>query len=101
MRLSKEDIKSINKKRSAIKGRIYSSFEGGTFVGQADGSLLPNTKSIKEKKYDADISTRLDAAEADIDNLEEDIVLKEYTTDVDAKLKALECKLLAFNIVMG
>ena len=101
MKVSKKDIQSINRSRSARKGRIYSSFTGEKYVGQVDGTLLPDIKSIKEKQYDADIASRLAAAEEDIDVLEADIVLKDYITDVDAKLKKLECKLLAFNIVMS
>ena len=101
MKVSNQEIKRLNSTRSARKGKIYSSFDGKQYVGQADGTLLPNTKSNKQKLYEKDLSKRLEQAEGDIDTLEADIVLKEYTTDVDAKLKALECKLLAFNIVMS
>jgi hypothetical protein len=100
MKISKQEIKRINSTKSARKGKIYSDFSGSTYIGQADGSLLPGTKSQKDKLRDKDIDKRLSSAEDDIDVLETDITLKEYTTDVDAKLKALECKLIAMNIVL-
>lgn len=98
MKVSKKDIQNINRTRSARKGRIYSSFDGNTYVGQDNGTLLPQGKSIKDKQADRALEARVTTNEEDIDKLEE---TKDDIVDVDAKLKALECKLLAFNIVMG
>ena len=98
MKVSKEDIKAINKSRSARKGRLYSAFGGGTYVGQADGTLLPDSKSIKDKQADIALEARIATNERDISDLD---LIKDDIVDVDKKLKELECKLLAFNIVMG
>lgn len=98
MRVSKKDIQSINKNRSARKGRLYSTFEGNKYMGQDDGTLLPYNKSIKDKQADKALEARVASNEKDIDNLED---TKEDIVDVDAKLSKLECKLIAMNIVLG
>ena len=100
MRISEQDIKSINKKRTAKVGVRYYTSNGFTYVGQQNGSLLLYTESNTNKKKDFDISNRLTQAEKDIDDVEEEILLKDYITDVDTKLSKLECKLIAMSIVL-
>jgi len=105
MRVSKEDIKSINKNRSARNGQIYTSFEGQSFIGIKNGTLAPHILSTKDKQTASNLEARMKAAESNIVNLKtEDTRLelnKEDTVTVDSKLSELECKLIAMNIVLG
>lgn len=101
MKLSSAEIKRLNITKTAKKGRSYSDYEGNKYTGQADGTLLAENKSNKTRIFEQDTTTRISTNEKDIDALEKDIKLKEYTTTVDAKLKDLECKLIAMNIVLG
>ena len=94
MRVSKKDIQSINKNRSARKGKIYITFDGKKYVGQDNGSLLPDTKSIKEKQADAALEARVSTNENDIEDLEKEDV------EIRTEIKKLECKLIARNIVL-
>jgi hypothetical protein len=95
MKVSKKDIQSINRNKSARKGRLYSTFDGKLYVGQDDGTLLPSKKSIKEKQQDAILEARVSTNESDIDILEdEDVAIR-------AEIKRTECKLIAMNIVLG
>ena len=98
MKISKSDIQNINRKRSARKGKIYSSFEGNSYIGQKDGTLVPYTKSHKERQQDKALEARVATNETDIDDLE---LTKDDIVSVDAKLASLECKLIAMNIVLG
>jgi len=101
MRVSKQDIQSINRNRSARNGQIYTSFEGLSFIGTKSGTLVPHVISIKDRQADRALETRVGANETNIVTLKKEDLLKEYTTTVDSKLASLECKLIAMNIVLG
>jgi hypothetical protein len=102
MKLSKSDIRTIQSTRRAKEGVTYTDFSGNTYIGTSVGTLrLLNSLDVKQSKTIKSNNVSIESNTDRINNLEEDIALKEYTTDVDAKLKKLECKLIAFNIVMS
>ena len=98
MKISKQDIQSINRKRSARTGKIYSSFEGNSYIGQKDGTLVPHTKSHKQKKEENDLEKRVATNEKDIDTLED---TKDDIVDVDKKIADSECLAIAMTIALG
>ena len=101
MRVSKQDIQSINRNRSARNGQVYTSFEGLSFIGTKTGNLAPHVVSIKEKQADRALEARVATNETNIVALKKEDLLKEYTTTVDSKLASLECKLIAMSIALG
>lgn len=102
MKLSKSDIQTIQSKRKAKEGITYTDFSGNTYIGTSVGTLrLLNSLDVKQSKTIKSNNVSIENNRGSINDLKEDVSLKEYTTDVDAKLKKLECKLIAFNIVMS